>query len=142
MGNYFTFSPSSPRPPKSPPVIPWPLIAGTTVCHGQLFQNCYKSILCQEDIYLLELTRYLHLNLLRAGIVKDLGTLDTYLFTGHRVLMGHQRYPRTSPPPPPALEDGFCESSDRTCQPRLARANRSLQTTGLGLSSFNIKSIG
>jgi len=29
--------------------------------HGQLFQNRYKSILCQEDAYLLELTRYIHL---------------------------------------------------------------------------------
>jgi hypothetical protein len=25
--------------------------------HGQLFQNRYKSILCQEDLYLLELVR-------------------------------------------------------------------------------------
>jgi len=30
--------------------------------HGHLFQNRYKSILCQEDIYLLELIRYIHLN--------------------------------------------------------------------------------
>jgi REP element-mobilizing transposase RayT len=30
--------------------------------HGQLFQNRYKSILCQEDPYLRELVRYLHLN--------------------------------------------------------------------------------
>ncbi len=29
--------------------------------HGQLFQNRYKSILCQEDIYLKELVRYIHL---------------------------------------------------------------------------------
>jgi REP element-mobilizing transposase RayT len=28
--------------------------------HGQLFQNRYKSILCQEDSYLLELVRYIH----------------------------------------------------------------------------------
>ena len=39
--------------------------------HGHLFQNRYKSILCQEDIYLLELVRYIHLNPLRAGIVKE-----------------------------------------------------------------------
>ena len=30
--------------------------------HGKLFQNRYKSILCQEDQYLLELVRYIHLN--------------------------------------------------------------------------------
>ena len=46
--------------------------------HGQLFQNRYKSILCQEDLYLLELVRYIHLNPLRAGIVKQLKELDKY----------------------------------------------------------------
>ena len=40
--------------------------------HGQLFQNRYKSILCQENPYLLELLRYIHLNPLRAGLVSDL----------------------------------------------------------------------
>ena len=29
---------------------------------GHLFQNRYKSILCQQDPYLLELVRYIHLN--------------------------------------------------------------------------------
>lgn len=29
---------------------------------GYLVQNRYKSILCQEDIYLTELLRYIHLN--------------------------------------------------------------------------------
>ena len=33
--------------------------------HGQLFQNRYKSIICQEDIYLRELVRYIHLKPLR-----------------------------------------------------------------------------
>ncbi len=40
--------------------------------HGHLFQNRYKSFLCEEDPYLLELVRYIHLNPIRAGIVKDL----------------------------------------------------------------------
>ncbi len=31
--------------------------------HGHLFQNRYKSILCQEEPYLLELVRYIHLTL-------------------------------------------------------------------------------
>jgi putative transposase len=35
---------------------------------GHLFQNRYKSILCQEEPYLLELVRYIHLNPLRAGL--------------------------------------------------------------------------
>ena len=34
-------------------------------------QNRYKSILCHEDTYLLELVRYIHLNPLRAKLIKD-----------------------------------------------------------------------
>ena len=59
--------------------------------HGQLFQNRYKSILCQEDLYLLELVRYIHLNPLRAGIVKQLKELDKYSYCGHSVLMGNNK---------------------------------------------------
>jgi len=44
--------------------------------HGQIFQNRYKSIVCQEEPYLLELTRYIHLNPFRAGMVKDMGTVN------------------------------------------------------------------
>ena len=56
--------------------------------HGHLFQNRFKSILCQEDVYLLELVRYIHLNPIRAGIVKDAGELGRYPYSGHSVLMG------------------------------------------------------
>ncbi|MGD9161228.1 MAG: transposase [Desulfobacteraceae bacterium] len=56
--------------------------------HGQLFQNRYKSIICQEDTYLLELVRYIHLNPLRAKIVKDLNGLDKYPYCGHSALTG------------------------------------------------------
>jgi len=55
---------------------------------GHLFQNRYKSILCQEDAYLLELVRYIHLNPIRAGIVKDIKALDKYPFSGHSAIMG------------------------------------------------------
>ena len=58
---------------------------------GHLFQNRYKSILCQEDAYLLELVRYIHLNPLRAKIVADLKALDGYGYGGHSVLMGRCR---------------------------------------------------
>ncbi len=51
---------------------------------GHLFQNRYKSILCQEDTYLLELVRYIHLNPLRAGIVKSLSELEKYPYCGYR----------------------------------------------------------
>jgi REP-associated tyrosine transposase len=56
--------------------------------HGHLFQNRYKSILCQEDSYLLELVRYIHLNPLRAKIVKSLAELDKYPYSGHSALTG------------------------------------------------------
>ncbi|MGD8765073.1 MAG: transposase, partial [Desulfobacteraceae bacterium] len=56
--------------------------------HGQLFQNRYKSFLCEEDPYLKELLRYIHLNPLRGKIVKDLKELKTYPYSGHSVLMG------------------------------------------------------
>ena len=42
---------------------------------GQLFQNRYKSIVCQEEAYLRELVRYIHLNPVRAGMVKSLDEL-------------------------------------------------------------------
>jgi len=59
--------------------------------HGYLFQNRYKSILCQEEEYLLELVRYIHLNPFRAGIAKDMDELDRYRWSGHAVLIGHCR---------------------------------------------------
>lgn len=59
--------------------------------HGQLFQNRYKSILCQEDPYLLELVRYIHLNPLRAGLVSDLKKLDKHPYCGHCVLLGKRK---------------------------------------------------
>ena len=55
---------------------------------GHLFQNRYKSIVCEEDAYLLELVRYINLNPLRAGLVKDLAALDCYPWSGHSVIMG------------------------------------------------------
>jgi hypothetical protein len=51
--------------------------------HGQLFQNCYKSILCQKAPHLRELVGYIHLNLLRVGFVEDIVRLDRYAFSGH-----------------------------------------------------------
>ena len=56
--------------------------------HGQLFQNRYKSFLCEEDVYFLELVRYIHLNPLRAGSVNDIKQLNKYPFSGHYVIMG------------------------------------------------------
>ncbi len=57
---------------------------------GHLFQNRYKSIVCEEDTYLLELVRYIHLNPLRAKMVVDLTALDHYAWSGHSVIIGKQ----------------------------------------------------
>ena len=57
---------------------------------GHVFQNRYKSIVCEEETYLLELIRYIHLNPLRAGIVPSIESLNKYKWSGHSVLMGYQ----------------------------------------------------
>jgi len=59
---------------------------------GHLFQNRYRSILCEEDPYFLELIRYIHLNPVRARLVQSLEELARYPWTGHSALMG--RIPR------------------------------------------------
>jgi len=61
--------------------------------HGQLFQNRYKSIICQEDAYLKDLVRYIHLNPLRARIVSDIPELNSYSYCGHSVLMDKNKRP-------------------------------------------------
>lgn len=58
---------------------------------GYLYQGRYKSILCQEDVYLLELVRYIHLNPVRAGIVGTVEELGKYRWTGHSVLVGKRK---------------------------------------------------
>ena len=58
---------------------------------GQLFQNRFKSIICQEDTYLLELVRYIHLNPIRAGIVRTLAELNFYKYSGHSSLIGNSK---------------------------------------------------
>jgi REP element-mobilizing transposase RayT len=60
---------------------------------GHLFQNRYKSILVEEEPYLLELVRYIHLNPLRAGLVENLAALNRYPWSGHSVLMGRVARP-------------------------------------------------
>ena len=56
---------------------------------GHLFQDRYKAILCQEEGYLLELAAYIHLNPMRAGLVKRYEDLAGYKWCGHgEVLAG------------------------------------------------------
>jgi hypothetical protein len=58
---------------------------------GHLFQNRYKSVVCDEEPYLLELVRYIHLNPVRAKEVKSLADLEQYPWSGHSVLVGEER---------------------------------------------------
>ena len=60
---------------------------------GHLFQNRYKSVVCEEDTYLLELIRYIHLNPLRASLVQNLKELDKYPWTGHSTILGRRKNP-------------------------------------------------
>lgn len=55
---------------------------------GHLFQNRFKSIVVEEEPYLLELIRYIHLNPVRARLVPDLNALETYPWAGHATLLG------------------------------------------------------
>ncbi len=57
--------------------------------HGHLFQNRYKSIVCDADAYFRELVRYIHLNPLRAKVVRTLSELGRYPWCGHGVLLGN-----------------------------------------------------
>ena len=60
---------------------------------GHLFQNRYKSIVVEEEEYVLELVRYVHLNPARAGLVRTLEELDGFSWSGHSVLVGTQSAP-------------------------------------------------
>lgn len=55
---------------------------------GHLFQNRYRSILCQKEVYFQQLVRYIHRNPLHAGLVTTLAELDRYPWCGHAGLMG------------------------------------------------------
>jgi REP element-mobilizing transposase RayT len=59
--------------------------------HGHVFQNRYKSIVCEEEPYFMELVRYIHLNPLRAKLVHSLAQLDSYAWCGHSSVMGGRK---------------------------------------------------
>ena len=52
---------------------------------GHLFQGRFKGILVDKDSYLLELTRYVVLNPVRAGMVKHPGK---YPWSSYRAMVG------------------------------------------------------
>jgi hypothetical protein len=64
---------------------------------GKLYQNRFKSVLCEKEEYLLKLIQYIHLNPLRVGLIKDLKELDTSPLTGHSIIMGKTKKIHLSP---------------------------------------------
>ncbi len=60
---------------------------------GHLFQNRFKNTLVEEEPYLLELVRYVHLNPVRSRLPVTLESLDNYPWTGHAVLLGNREFP-------------------------------------------------
>jgi putative transposase len=61
--------------------------------HGPLFQDRYKSIVCDGDHYFTELVRYIHLNPLRVELVKDLRGLEKYPYCGYGTIVGTHSNP-------------------------------------------------
>lgn len=58
---------------------------------GYLFQDRYKSILCQDQEYAKQLIRYIHLNPIRVGKVKSLKALIDWPWCGHGFLVNSTR---------------------------------------------------
>lgn len=58
---------------------------------GHVFQSRFRSILVEDGDYLYELIRYIHLNPLRAGIVRDLAGLADYECSSHAHIMGRRQ---------------------------------------------------
>ncbi|MBI5207935.1 MAG: transposase, partial [Candidatus Firestonebacteria bacterium] len=58
---------------------------------GYVYQGRYKDILCDEESYLLELIRYIHLNPIRAGIIKSIDELEKYKWSGHGAILGNNK---------------------------------------------------
>jgi REP element-mobilizing transposase RayT len=63
-----------------------------TKTRGYFFQDRYKSIVSQDQNYIEEMVRYIHLNPVRAGICKTIEDLDTYRWCGHAVLIGKRKW--------------------------------------------------
>ena len=58
---------------------------------GHVFRSRYKSILVDRESYFLELIRYIHLNPVRKGLVKDVNDLSNYPWSGHLSLISSSK---------------------------------------------------
>lgn len=59
---------------------------------GYLFQDRYRSMVTQDQRYIEEMVRYIHLNPVRAGICRTLDELGKYPWSGHQVILGKKKW--------------------------------------------------
>jgi len=90
---------------------------------GYLFQGRFKSTLVDEDTYLLQLVRYVHLNPLRAGLVHTLEDLDQHAWSGHAALVGTR--------PNDWQETGFVLQQFGNCLPTARQLYREFVATAI-----------
>lgn len=57
--------------------------------HGYLFQGPFKSLLCQNSHHLSELIRYIHLNPLRANLIRSYADLSEWKWSGHNLMLNN-----------------------------------------------------
>ncbi|OPL17584.1 MAG: hypothetical protein AVO35_09135 [Candidatus Aegiribacteria sp. MLS_C] len=60
---------------------------------GYLFQNRYRSILVQSEGYMHKLVKYIHLNPVKANMVRSVNCLDSYPWTSHIEIARPGKYP-------------------------------------------------
>ena len=92
---------------------------------GHLFQGRYKAVLVQKESHLLELTRYVVLNPLRAGIVRS---LEQWPWSSHRYVMGEFDAPEW-------LETDWLLSQFGSTRASAVSAYHQFVLEGLGLES-------
>jgi hypothetical protein len=63
---------------------------------GHLFQGRYHAIICDSELYLLTLVRYIHLNPVRATLT---ATPEDYPYSGHRAYLAGQSTTLMDPTP-------------------------------------------
>ncbi|MCL4471422.1 MAG: transposase [Gammaproteobacteria bacterium] len=92
---------------------------------GHLFQGRYKAILVQKEAYLLELTRYVVLNPLRADMVES---LEDWRWSSYPFIMGHAA-------PPSWLDTDWLLGQFGSQRGKALKAYRQFVMAGRGLPS-------
>ena len=96
MGNHYHLLVETPEPNLSM-TMQWLNVSYATYFNrkqdrsGHLFQGRFKAILIEADAYLNHLSRYIHLNPVRAGIVETPGQ---YRWSSYPAFVGEQRPPK------------------------------------------------